>query len=150
MSIKDFKLTPSNLDFFTSELSKLLTVKGKALRVNVVEWRDKRSLSQNALFHVWVGELSEFLIKRGRKDASKEFCKDLLKHTFLGYEEKEMTDAVTGDKTVISSLKHTSKLDTGEMTWFMNLCYQWCLEIGLMLTIPEDSEYMKLKGVDDA
>lgn len=104
----------------------------------------KRSLSQNALFHKWVNELSVYLIKGGRKDSSPEFCKDLLKHTFLGYEQIERVNAKTGERVTVSQLKHTSDCDKGEMTHFMNKCYVWCVDIGLLLTIPIDSEYAKL------
>ena len=104
----------------------------------------KRSLSQNALFHKWVNELSVYLIKGGRKDSSPEFCKDLLKHTFLGYEQIERVNAKTGERVTVSQLKHTSELDLGDMNDFMNKCYAWCVDIGLLLTIPHDSEYAML------
>lgn len=35
---------------------------GKCLRLQVKEWREKRSLSQNALSHMWYAEISEYLI----------------------------------------------------------------------------------------
>jgi len=142
--MKDFKLTFSSLGWLITELTKLLKNNNKPYRVNVVEWREKRSLSQNAIFHAWVAELSKYLISKGRKDATEEFCKELLKHTFLGYEEVERVNALTGERTIISSLKHTSKLDVGDMTYFMVQCYSWCIDIGLMLPIPEGSEYYKL------
>ena len=46
---------------------------GKPLRLQVKEWRDKRSLSQNSLFHMWMGEISEYLINSGRTDATPEW-----------------------------------------------------------------------------
>lgn len=144
VSMKDFKLTLSSLGCLVTELTKLLKNSNKSYRVNVVEWREKRSLSQNALFHVWVGELSNYLISKGRKDAGKEFSKDLLKHTFLGYEDVKRVNALTGEVVFTSTLKQTSKLGVGEMTYFMSQCYSWCLDIGLMLPIPETSEYYQL------
>jgi len=127
-----------------SELTKLLTSTNKVYRVSIKEWRESRSLSQNALFHVWVGKLSEYLISKGRCKADKKFSKDLLKHTFLGYEDSEMVNALTGEISIASLLKKTSDLDVGEMTHFMDKCYSWCLGIGLMLPIPENSEYNQL------
>lgn len=147
--MKDFKLNMQSLGFLITELTKLLQ-SGKDYRLNLVEWREKRSVSQNALFHKWVGELSVYLVSKGRKSADEAFCKDLLKHTFLGYELIERTDALTGKKTQVEQLKKTSKLDAGEMHQFMNKCYQWCVDVGLFLTIPETSEYYQLMQMQDA
>lgn len=52
---------------------------GKCLRLQVKEWREKRSLSQNALSHMWYAEISEYLIKSGRTDATPEWVKRNLK-----------------------------------------------------------------------
>jgi len=134
--MKSFKLTPITLGRLINELTKILESTDKPLSVSVKEYRKTRSLSQNALFHVWVSSLSEFLIKKGRAGADVNFCKDLLKHTFLGYEDKEMVNAVTGDKTVKSCLKHTSKLDAGEMYHFMEQVYAWCVGIGFIHNLP--------------
>ena len=146
--MNDLKLNAQSLAFVTSSLSKLAD-SGDTYRISVKKWRERRSLSQNSLLHKWCGELSSYLIASGRKDSSPEFCKDLLKHSFLGYEQKTMTDCTTGEKTVISSLRHTSELDTGEMYHFMCLVDRWCVSIGLMLTIPESSEYQQLKGKEN-
>lgn len=48
---------------------------GKCLRLQVKEWREKRSLSQNALSHMWYAEISEYLINSGRTDATPEWVK---------------------------------------------------------------------------
>jgi hypothetical protein len=52
---------------------------GKCLRLQVKEWREKRSLSQNALRHMWYAEISEYLINSGRTDATPEWVKRNLK-----------------------------------------------------------------------
>lgn len=59
---------------------------GKCLRLQVKEWREKRSLSQNALSHMWYAEISEYLINSGRTDATPEWVKRNLKKTYLGCE----------------------------------------------------------------
>lgn len=64
-------------------------------------WREKRSLSQNALSHMWYSEISEYLISRGKTFATPAWVKDALKHTYLGYETKDLVDVVTGDITTI-------------------------------------------------
>ena len=53
--------------------------------ITVKPYRESRSLSINALFHVWVRELAEEFTRRGRK-TSEEEMKDILKAEFLGFE----------------------------------------------------------------
>lgn len=52
-----------------------------------VEWAPmvSRSLSQNALFHLWCGEIASAFSRRSKKDISKHEIKIILKHKFLGY-----------------------------------------------------------------
>ena len=104
----------------------------------------KRSLSQNALAHKWFGELSAWLVSKGKDFATPEWVKAAMKSTFLGYVEVIDTDVITGKKTSRQELRHTSSLDTGEMKLFMDMVYHWALDRGMMLTIPEGCEYQKL------
>lgn len=103
-----------------------------------------RSLSQNALSHMWYSEVSRWLIGKGKDFATPEWCKDALKNTFLGVEDVFHTDVVTGVSTRRQELRHTSKLDVGEMKLYLDLVYHWCLDRGLMLTIPEGCQYQEL------
>ena len=104
----------------------------------------KRSLSQNALAHAWFGELSRWLIGKGKDFATPEWVKAAMKSTFLGCVEVIDTDVITGKKTSRQELRHTSSLDTGEMKLFMDMVYHWALDRGMMLTIPDGCEYQKL------
>ena len=104
----------------------------------------KRSLSQNALAHKWFGELSAWLVSKGKDFATPDWVKAAMKSTFLGYVEVIDTDVVTGKKTSRQELRHTSSLDTGEMKLFMDMVYHWALDRGMMLTIPDGCEYQKL------
>ena len=106
--------------------------------------RKARSLSQNALSHMWYSEVSRWLIGKGKDFATPEWCKDAMKHTFLGYADVFDTDVVTGISTRRQALRHTSKLGTGEMKLFMDLVYAWALDKGLPLTIPEGCQYDEL------
>lgn len=74
----------------------------------------------------------------------------MLKHTFLGYEVTEMIDATTQHTERVRTMRKTSKLDTGEMFHFMGQVERWATGIGCFVTIPENSEYMKLKREQDA
>ena len=104
----------------------------------------KRSISQNALAHKWFGELSAWLVSKGKDFATPEWVKAAMKSTFLGYAEVVDTDVITGKKTSRQELRHTSSLDTGEMKLFMDMVYHWALDRGMMLTIPDGCEYQKL------
>lgn len=118
---------------------------GETYRLIIKPWREKRSLNQNALSHMWYSEISDWLIRRGKDFASPEWVKDAMKHTYLGYVEREMVDVVTGETTVIRSLRHTSDLDTGDMHFYLTQVEGWALSLGCKLTVPADSEYMNLK-----
>lgn len=118
---------------------------GETYRLIIKPWREKRSLNQNALSHMWYSEISDWLIRRGKDFATPEWVKDAMKHTYLGYVEREMVDVVTGETTVIRSLRHTSDLDTGDMHFYLTQVEGWALNLGCRLTVPADSEYMKLK-----
>lgn len=109
----------------------------------------KRSLSQNALSHKWFGELSAWLVSKGKDFATPEWVKAAMKSTFLGYAEVVDTDVITGKKTSRQELRHTSSLDTGEMKLFMDMVYHWALDRGVMLTIPDNSEYKQLNDMEN-
>lgn len=116
------------------------------VEVTIKPFKDKRSLNQNNLFHEWCNVLSRYLISRGRYDWTFDKTKYNLKATFLGCNEVEQVNMKTGHKSVTYEPKHTSDLSVGDMHFFMDQVYQWCLmELGLALPIPEDSEYKNLR-----
>lgn len=106
----------------------------------------KRSLSQNNMSWKWYDEISKWLLSKGDQYsyATPQWVHDAMCHTFLGYEDVVMVDVVTKERTTTSRLKGTSGLDVGQFKLYLDLVYAWCLEKGLMLTIPEDCEYQKL------
>ena len=138
------RLHKSNFSAIGQQILPMLD-SGETYRLIIKPWREKRSLNQNALSHMWYSEISDWLIRRGKDFASPEWVKDAMKHTYLGYVEREMVDVVTGETTVIRSLKHTSDLDTGDMHFYLTQVEGWALNLGCRLTVPADSEYMKLK-----
>lgn len=140
----DFCLHTSTFKQLGATLQILIT-SGKKYRVTVCEWREKRSLNQNALSHMWYGEISTYLIKSGRTDATPAWVKRNLKKTYLGCEEVEYTDFATGEKVKMWEPRHTSKLDTGDMHFFLSQVEMWAAEFGLALTIPNGCEYSNLK-----
>ncbi|WP_293649572.1 YbcN family protein [uncultured Pantoea sp.] len=138
------RLHKSNFNAIGQQILPMLD-SGETYRLIIKPWREKRSLNQNALSHMWYSEISDWLIRRGKDFASPEWVKDAMKHTYLGYVEREMVDVVTGETTVIRSLQHTSDLDTGDMHFYLTQVEGWALSLGCKLTVPADSEYMNLK-----
>ncbi len=123
---------------------------GKCYRLQLKPWREKRSLSQNSLSHVWYEEISAYLIKSGRTDATPEWVKRNLKKTYLGCEEVTYTDFITGAKETTWEPRHTSQLDTGEMHIFLCKVEAWCAQFGLALTIPSNCEFQQLRDKQEA
>ena len=140
----DFCLHKSTLGQFTKLIFDLVS-SDKKYRIKFSAWRDQRSIPQNSLQHMWYAELSAYLIKRGKPFASPEWVKDAMKHTYLGYESRERVDVVTGERTQIQTLRHTSGLDTGDMHHYLTQVEGWALNVGCRLTIPADSEYNQLR-----
>lgn len=46
-------------------------------------------------------------------------------------------------------VKSTTLLDVGEMTFYLNKIESWCMDRGIKLHIPDDSEYKKLMDVQN-
>ncbi|MCS2167568.1 YbcN family protein [Scandinavium manionii] len=143
------KLHRGNFSAISQILQEQLAT-GQPLRLQVKQWREKRSLSQNALSHMWYTEISEYLIKSGRTDATPEWVKRNLKKTYLGSEEVTYTDFVTGEKTTTWEPRHTADLDTGEMHIFLCKVEMWCAQFGLALTIPNGCEFQQLRDKQEA
>ncbi|QXA73932.1 YbcN family protein [Klebsiella aerogenes] len=143
------KLTQANFAAIGKRLEPLLAG-GGSYRLILKTWRETRSLSQNNLSHAWYEQISKYLVSRGKAFASPEWVKDALKHTYLGYEQREMTDVITGEKITVSSLRHTSDLDTGDMFDYMSKVQAWAAEIGCLVSVPADSEYQQLRERQDA
>ena len=143
------KLHRGNLGAITQHLKPLLE-SGKCFRLQLKDWREKRSLSQNSLLHMWLAEISEYLIKSGRTDATPEWVKRNLKKTYLGCEEVTYTDFITGTKETTWEPRHTSQLDTGEMHIFLCKVEAWCAQFGLALTIPNGCEFQQLRDKQEA
>lgn len=135
----EYKLTLSSLGYAIQELTKALQKKGKPLRLTVVEWREKRSLSQNALYWKWLTEIDQQnpLKVDGSKIQGNELWHEVFKKYYC-----PVKNITNGENTL--PVKSTKMLDVGEMTFYLNRIEQWCIDRGIVLTIPETSEYYQL------
>lgn len=118
----------------------------------------KRSLSQNSTAHLWWGEAGEYFaehspdlvwdgVKFGdmkTKEQRLEAVKEMQKVQFLGYVERRMHNAVTGELVVSHELKKTRDLDRSDMFNFMRQCEEQLLGWGVKITTPIKSEYREL------
>lgn len=123
-----------------------LAKSGKRYRLVIKIWKDKRSIDQNSLSHMWYDDLAKQANARTKTNnyTTKSVKRDL-KEKFLGYENVEHKNLLTGETTVTQRLRKTSELDTGEMHFYLQQIEVWASQNGFELRIPNDSEYQKLK-----
>ena len=101
----------------------------------------QRSLSQNALMHVWFDAISKYLLLKGRKEWTPEFTKRAMKHSYLGYETIETFDVETGEIITREELRSTRSLTQGEAYHFLTCIDHWALgTLSLSLRRPDDCE----------
>lgn len=129
------------------------------VRISWKPFKKERSLSANALLHKWFREIAYAFVGRGMTAIShttddgvvhtvavdEDFIKDMLKLTYLGTEWTYRRNAQTHEWERLQELRHTKFLDRGEMSHFMDQVYHWSLAKGILLTIPENSEYQQWK-----
>ncbi len=92
-------------------------------------FRDKRTLAQNRLFHMWITCLE----KESNTGYTKEEFKIMLKKRFLPYEVK-IIDGVT-----VEILAHTSLLNTKEFSEFIDKVHLYSIEeYCVSLPLPQE------------
>ena len=107
----------------------------KAYRVNVVQWRESRSLSQNALYWKWLGEIA----KQQNITNDPEIWHEIFKKYYCP--EKVINEHIT--------IKSTKKLDLGDMHFYLNKIERYCMDKGYLITIPDNCEYRQLEEKQD-
>ena len=136
------------------------------LVIKLEKYSEKRSLSQNALCHLWYRIITQWLEARNiyyaeyydyeDEDADPNYVpetypydedtvKEMLKKEILGVRR-----IVCSDGSISEFIKSTSKLSKGEMHHFMNRIYEKFYNVGLILPVPEDSVYQKLEDKQNA
>lgn len=116
----------------------------KSYRIIVKEWREKRSVSQNAFQHVIYNELSKYLISKGRNDWDVKKVKFEMKNNFLGWKQTECVNVLTGEVTIKEVLIGTSGLDVGESYYYTTRLLDFSQSIGCTIRIPEKCDYRDL------
>lgn len=108
--------------------------------------RGNRSLSQNALYWMWLKEIADFINTRKGTDFSTDEIHTKMKHDFLGYEPERKI----GTAVIPVQLKSTKSLTKGEMFHYMTQIDQWAAGISLYLPRPEDCQYEQLRQKQSA
>ncbi|ATM78803.1 hypothetical protein CRN79_24545 [Serratia fonticola] len=116
---------------------------GKRYRVSIVEWKEKRSLSQNSLMWKWNGEVASQLTRTGKGKFNQDDVHEHLKDLYCP--PKPIT--ILGETRYVKS---TKLLDTGEMTRYLEQIDMWAHQRGLRLTIPARCEYRQLMEAQNA
>ena len=108
-----------------------------------------RSLNQNNLYWEWMTQLSKHFTGKQWRDESggvhvmrmtKDDAHDLMRHNFLGYENKTI-----GRTDLKPMLVSTSKLRKAEMSEYMHKIDGWAQDHGIFLTYPQGGDYAKYK-----
>lgn len=111
----------------------------RPLAWKVEPYSNARSLSQNALFHMWCAEMANHF--SSKLDVTPEHMKALMKNEFLGTE-----DVIVGSTVIEGQLRSTSGLSKGEMHYFMEQVFHWGLDHGVQLTNPRNSEFASARN----
>ena len=114
----------------------------KPLTVKLEEYKNPRSLSQNAMSHIWYREIANGMKKKGHVvdyDNPAEAWKLWLKKRFLG------VSTVTIGKHTLEEIRRTSDLNSAEMAHYLDQVYHWAMDLGIRLTIPKECEYAEIK-----
>lgn len=137
--------------FLDEMLSKIYESCDRA-EVSVKPYKPKRSLSANALYWMWIDQMTDKLQSKGmtitvtdektgeekNKLIEKDDTHDLMREKFLGYEIK-VTRRVN-----IRTLVSTTSLNKSEFCHYMEQVYHFANEyLSLVLPTPLDSEYQE-------
>jgi hypothetical protein len=148
--VREFIINPANqdsVDDFVSYLDGTLRDSG-LLKVTVKQVKD-RSLSQNALLHIWFREYAAMRLNKPLKKITQDdtdSIKLLVKQACYGDMKYDwLCQRVTNIDTGVSAfvLRSTSRYDKGEMFMFMEWFQAFAAQKGLLL--ESMGEYGRLK-----
>jgi len=134
------RLHKSNFNAIGQQIQPILE-SGDCYRLIIKPWKEKRSLSQNSLMWLWNGDVATAVNLHSSSKLTEEDLHEFLKDMFCP--AKPVT--VLG---ITKMVKSTKLLDSEEMTFYLRRIEVWCIERGIKLRIPANSEY-HAKGHDN-
>lgn len=127
------RIDPCNIDDRLKADSYFKKLMAGTKPFDITEKGKKRTLSQNALFHVWCQVLADHI-----GYTSIEECKYDVKKNLLGL--KERVDKFSGE--IVLCEYHTSEMSTAELSSFMDKMKIWAqTELGCYLPYWKDAGY---------
>lgn len=110
--------------------------KGKSVKVKWATVGDKRSLSANSLYWVWLTVIAQSYTKRLKKDFDQEGMHYVMRAQFLGTE-----DIVVGKMVIENQLKSTKGMESTPFCEYMTKIEAWAINHGIPLPHPPANEY---------
>ena len=108
-------------------------------QVEVKEYKATRSIAQNKLYWMWMGELSQKYEETYGKRNSPEAWSEYMKQQYLN------SDIIQVHGEVIKMQKTTTKLNTKEFTDYLEKIDMFCSnDLNIILPHPEDMYYSAL------
>ena len=104
-----------------------------------------RTLSQNALYWVWIAQITDELNRRNKADFTTEEIHMRLKHDFIGSDAPK----TIGTSQIPAQLKATAKLSKGDSVAYMERMDMFWAERGVLLVTPDDSVYAQIKAKNE-
>jgi hypothetical protein len=108
-----------------------------------------RTISQNSLYYAWMGKVVQWMRKKGYEvpddnEKAKEVASMFFKKRFLGTETYKL-----GRWELEDQVRGTSSLSAGEMYAYMEKVHAWCINAGIRLPLPQDSEFYENRERND-
>ena len=139
--MKDFCLHSTTIKQFFSLASEIVE-SGKKYRVDVVEWRDKRSTPQNKTWRGWMGETAKAMSARGvTMDMKQKSGRPIITRPINPQDCHELFVGLHGGYNEEGLRILTSKARKDAMTFIMDKHIHWCAERGIKITIPRQGEF---------
>lgn len=141
----DICLHKSNLNSIFKVLSEIVTT-GKRYRIKITEWRDLRTIPMNKTWRMWMETTGEWLRARGVViDIKNGVGEIVLSKPITNEETHEYFVGHWLGRNENGEREKNSKMDKARMLYMMEKHEQWCIEKGIPIIIPSNSEYMSLK-----
>jgi len=131
------KVTAQTADY---ELPKIKqAAQQQDLTVEVRIYQKERTISQNSLYWMWLGEIAEKI-----QTEKGYFKADVWHEYFKKYKCPKKTKEMPAGKSIVT--QSTKELDVGEMQFYMNQIYGWAINHGVFLSLPSNSQYVKMES----
>lgn len=106
-------------------------------KVELREVKQKRTLPQNAIFHLWIGVIADAIGEYDRESVKRD-----VKQLFLG--TSEAYNRFTGELIQVEA--KTSKLTTEQMGDLLSRVQHWAREeLGIYLPSPDDEGFAEMQ-----